>query len=147
MPHSPEGMKINGQSVIDSKKPVHIKILKSDCQKGASKDPGACAAARACLRDIPGCKAARVHINKTYLQIDDKWVRYLTPPALRTEIVSFDRGAMFQPGEFVLRAVPPSEVKGRGKKHSKPTLSRGRPGKQRPAPRMLMGVRQHGANR
>ncbi len=147
-------MKINDLPVIDASKKITITITPKDVLKGNTKDPGACAAAQACIREVPKCTAARVHLGRTYLQLDKKWVRFQTPEALRSEIISFDRGHEFQPGEYVLRAMAPSERQNRGKRNgsSKPGArdkgSKTRiPKKPRAKPHVVYGVRASGANR
>jgi hypothetical protein len=85
-------MEINGKPVIDATKSLRIQISREDAGRGKTKDPGQCAAARAILRVVPTAKGARVHLGRTYIETDKEWVRYTTPPSLKTEIVSFDRG-------------------------------------------------------
>jgi hypothetical protein len=138
-------MKIGGLPVKDLTKKMKIKISKADCEVGKSKDPGACAAARACKR-LPSCTEARVHIARTYLKIGKKWLRCLTPDALRSEIIAFDRGGSFAPGEYEL--LPPSKYErlNRGKAHSLGAPKHGRPGHHRKL-HVVVGVRQYGANR
>lgn len=134
-------MKINGLPVTDASKPLTIKITAGDCKKGDSKEPQSCAAAQAALRQTSASEA-RVHISRTYLKFGKKWVRYQTPAALRQEIVSFDKGTGFSPGEYVLRAIPPSEIALRGgRAGSTPKLKRGRPGHHRAKSHMLKDVR------
>jgi len=53
-------------------------------------------------------KAARVHMDRTYLLVDDRWIRYHTPEALKNELVAFDRGGQFIPGDFILKPLCPS---------------------------------------
>src|SRR5229473_1329182 len=101
-------MKIAGLPVVDAPKKRTITITESDVEKGNTKDPAKCAAAQALLRE-KDCTEARVHIGRTYLKIGKKWVRYHTPESLRGEIISFDRGAMFQPGEYTLTPMQPSK--------------------------------------
>ncbi len=104
-------MKIHGTPVEDSDKELTIKILPRDVKAGAHKNATACAAAKALIREGL-CQEAKVHINRTYLLEGDVWKRYETPPALRTEIVAFDRGGAFEPGEYKLRPIPPSDKAG-----------------------------------
>lgn len=140
-------MEIAGLPVKDLTKPLKIHITKSDCTKGANKDPAACAAARSCLREVTGCTEARVHIGRVYLKMGDHWLRAMTPPALRTEIIAFDRGGLFSPGEYTIKPIGKTERLGRGKAHSTGAPKRGRPGHHRPKYHVVTGVRQHGANR
>jgi hypothetical protein len=142
-------MEINGKRVVDAKTPLHISINKQDAAKGKSKDPGGCAAARAIVRTLADANAARVHLGRTYIEFDDKWVRYQTPEALRTEIVAFDRGAnpSYTEGDYTLRPPSPS-----GRLNARPK-SAGRTGGKRRRPHIarivhqLEGARQRGANR
>jgi hypothetical protein len=104
-------MEINGKKVVNATKPLHLNITPRDVKFGDNKDPGGCAAARAILREVPDCTKARVHLGCTYVEEPKRWLRYKTPGALRTEIVSFDRGASFTPGPYTLRPLPPSHRK------------------------------------
>jgi hypothetical protein len=143
MPHAPS-MKINGIPVRDATKKVRIVIAKQDCKFGSSKEPGSCAAARACLRQVPECSEARVHISRTYLRVGDHWLRFQTPAALRGEIITFDRGGSFEAGEYDLRPLPKSMLLHRGKATgTKPKLKRGRAGHNRTKPHRIEGVREY----
>jgi hypothetical protein len=143
-------MEINGAKVVDATKPLTIEILPKDIQKGNNKDPGACAAAQACLRQLHAT-AARVHIGRTYLMIDKKWLRFNTPRSLRSEIIAFDRGGAFAPGEYTLKPLQPSERAKRGKRAGsadKTDRNGRRNTKKRPrAKHVVTGIREHGANR
>lgn len=138
---------ISGIPVKDADQELTIHITGRDVRFGNTKDPGACAAAR-CLMRQPHVEAARVHLSKTYVKINGKWMRYNTPPNLRTEIVAFDRGGTFQPGMYTLKVIHPSEIKRRGKAHGKSTPNDERGGgSKRKRHYMVSGVRPHGANR
>ena len=104
-------MRIAGKKVVDATKPLRITISKRDASLGKTKDPGACAAARAIIRTLADVKGARVHLGRTYVEYPDKWVRYKTPNALKTEIVSFDRGARaeYAEGSYTLYAPAPTD--------------------------------------
>lgn len=144
MPHSPTGMKIKGIQVKDATKKVTIKIAPADCKFGSSKDPGMCAAAKACLRQVPSCTEARVHISRTYLKVGNHWLRFQTPAALRGEIVTFDRGGKFTPGDYYLMPMPKSVQLANGKRTgTKPKFKRGRPGHHRVPPHRIEGVREY----
>jgi hypothetical protein len=143
---------INKVPVFDARKPAKITIKPLDVRRGNVKDPGACAAARACLHDMHAI-AARVHVGRTYVELPAKlarrygakpakqrgpvWVRFRTPPALRTEIVSFDRSKQFDPGDYVLPPPQPSH-RARGKAYGgKRVVKRG--SYKRPVPRHVLG--------
>lgn len=101
-------MKIGGGKVVDGLKPIEIRITKDDVRAGALKSASACAAARALCRE--GFTEARVHAGRTYVkQKDGTWLRYQTTPALRSEIVAFDRGGKFEPGTYRLTPIQPSQ--------------------------------------
>ncbi len=103
-------MEIAGKRVIDAKRPAVIKITPRDVKEGDNKNPSSCAAAKAAKHSIEECISARVHIGKVYIEIQKNWVRYDTPDALRTEIIAFDKGGSFQPGEYKLRAPSPANT-------------------------------------
>ena len=91
-------------NMVDAKKPMVIHITKSDVRNGSLKDSSSCAAAKAICRQT-ACEAAKVYIGRTYIKQDGKWVRYATPPSLRNEIIAFDRGGQFEPGDYTLAPV------------------------------------------
>lgn len=140
-------MKIDGAPVVNATKKLPITITPRDVKLGETKDPGACAAARACMREA-GATQARVHISTTYLKMDKEWVRYRTPAAIRSEIISFDRGAGFQPGDYVLRPLQPSH-RASGKRMGGP--DRAKPKTKirikRAKRHVVTGIRHHGAVR
>ena len=136
-------MKINGLPVVDGKRKIKIKVSEADVKRGNVKDPATCAAAKALLRRVRGCSQVRVHIARTYLKVGNTWLRFHTPQSLRSEIVAFDRGAPFQPGEYVLTPMRPSHRSSGKRQGSKPVKRRGKP---RPYHRTI-GVREWGANK
>lgn len=98
---------IDGKPVVDADKPVTVHITPEDCARGSKKDPEKCAAALA-LKRVTACDESRVHLGCTYLRFGNKWFRYATPPSLKAEIISFDRGGGFYPGDFRLHPMPAS---------------------------------------
>src|SRR5512143_685130 len=109
--------KINGLPVVDATKPVRLHITKADVVKGRTKDPGGCAAAVACCRQLKATEA-RIHLSRAYVRFNGKWLRYETKGPLRSEIVTFDRGGKVDPGEYMLKTVDTAEIVRRGKAHS-----------------------------
>lgn len=103
-------MEINGKRVLNTTKPVTITITPRDVANGDNKNPSSCAAARAAKHSIEECISARVHIGRVYIEQDKKWVRYNTPDSLKQEIIAFDRGGTFAPGEYTLRPVSAMET-------------------------------------
>ena len=110
-------MEINGKRVIDATKPARIHVTKHDTTEGDTKNPSSCAAARAAKSDIANCLSARVHIGRVYIEGPKYWTRYQTPESLRTEIIAFDKGGTFQPGEYTLRPPAPSNRRDNGSNH------------------------------
>lgn len=101
---------IDGLEVRNLEKSIALHISPADCKVGKSQKPNACAAALALARQVPGCTEARVHINRVFLKINNKyWLRGKAPAALRSEIVAFDRGGRFEPGEYHVNPISPSE--------------------------------------
>lgn len=98
---------IDGLRVVDSKKTLVLHITNKDIKGGKLKSPAGCAAAIACLRQLKATEA-RVHVSRTYVRHNGKWERYLTPQSLRSEIIAFDRGGKFEPGNYTLSRIPPS---------------------------------------
>jgi len=117
---------INEIPIKDAKKSVVLHITKNDVNKGRSKKPGECAAALACKRDF-GATEARVHMSRVYLRFNGHWERYKTSGALRSEIVAFDRGGRFEPGEYILLKMEPSRKgdKSRGQRNGRGRKPRG----------------------
>lgn len=103
-------MEIAGKRVVDATKPVTITITTRDVANGDNKNPSSCAAARAAKHSIAECIGARVHIGRVYIEQDKKWVRYNTPDSLKQEIIAFDRGGTFAPGEYTLRPLSINET-------------------------------------
>jgi hypothetical protein len=109
---------IGGKKVLNAKRRVTLHISAHDAKTGASKAPTACAAAKAAVRGVPNCIEARIHIGRAYLldKTEDKWMRYKTSDALRSEIIAFDRGGKFEPGEYDLIPLAPSDIIRKGTK-------------------------------
>lgn len=105
-------MEINGKKVVNATKPLVLQITQGDCDNGKTKDPGGCAAARALKRQLHVTKA-RVHLGRVYVERSDSWVRYHTPVSLKAEIIAFDRGGSFEPGEYKLSPMQPSKRTGK----------------------------------
>jgi hypothetical protein len=103
---------IDGLPVIDAKRPLTLHITGRDISLANPKQPHACAAARACLREL-GAKEARIHLGRIYIRTNNgNWQRYQTPGALRDEIIAFDRGGRFEPITVELHPVYPGHALG-----------------------------------
>jgi hypothetical protein len=99
---------IDGIPVVDAKHPLELHITKTDCDKADVKVPSRCAAALAIRREHKPVDV-RVHLSRVYVrQNKGNWQRYMTSKPLRTEIIAFDRGGQFEPGQYDLAPPPPS---------------------------------------
>lgn len=104
---------IDGLPVIDAREPIILKIQRRDITGANVKTPDQCVIARACRRQLH-VKEARVHLSRMYLRLNDtNWVRYIVPKSARAEIIAFDRGGDFEPGEFKFDRVTPSQAIGK----------------------------------
>jgi hypothetical protein len=108
-------------SVTDAKRRVSVEVTKRDTNSATVKNHKACAMAVACQRKF---KATGVIISRStaYLVTGDKAVRYHVPNSVSREVISFDRGAGFEEGEYQLSKPPKTPVyhgvkPGKGKGH------------------------------
>ncbi len=58
------------------------------------------------MRQVKGATAAKVHLSCVYIMIRGEWLRYRTPEYATREIVAYDRGGRFIPGEIDLLPIP-----------------------------------------
>lgn len=93
---------IDGKPIIDAKRSVTLHITNADIKKSDPKKPENCAAANCIKRELHADEV-RVHLSRIYIRANQgNWQRYSTPQALRSEIIAFDRGGSFAPGEYIL---------------------------------------------
>jgi hypothetical protein len=92
---------IDGLPVFDSPMDLILKVTKADVAKAVKGSCEKCAAAIALCRQR-GVKAARVYLSRTLVQRARQWDRYVTPDALRTEIICYDRAGIFALGDYKL---------------------------------------------
>ena len=116
---------IDGLPVVDAKAPLKLEVTKTDCQLATRKNPGCCAVAKACGRELK-IKGVRVHLSRLYLLAGKTWTRYVVHSSLRQEIIAFDRGGKFQPGIYTFAAPEPSRRLG-AKIKTGPRLTKGKP--------------------
>lgn len=129
---------LDGLPIRDAAQNMVFTIRLSDIKGSTKKSNGDCAAARALCRQS-SIKEARVYLSRTLVRRNSHWDRYVTPDALRTEIVTYDRAGMFDPGDYILKA--PKKSQALGYKRGQPRSKRTKTGK---APRpfhVLSGVR------
>ncbi len=122
---------IHGRPVVNARQKLKLHISAADVRAGKAKNAKGCAAALAAVREVPNCVAARVHLGRVYLlqkgatRGQDKWLRFRTPDSLRNEIIAFDRGGRFEPGEYELKPMSPADLQPR-------TVNVVRPGREGP---------------
>lgn len=94
-----------GLVLLDAAKPLEIEVKTCDIKNSKSCHPRDCAIARALVRE--GFVEAFV-FRSTVWVADGKGhlVRYGLPASLQKEVVAFDRGAKFMPGDYYLSASP-----------------------------------------
>lgn len=121
--------RIDGEPVKNGMRRLRIDVTKADIEKGQPMNPNACAIARACVRQIKGCVAAKVHKSQLYLKYEAQpsWTRLCVPEYATREIVAFDRGGRFVPQEIDF-SPPPVQVLAhyRPAKKTRPKRRRGR---------------------
>lgn len=91
-----------GLKMVDAKKALTVQVNEKDIKGSRSQDPRHCAFAAACRRGAKGCRAAYFFRSTAWLEYEDKMIRYILPPSVQKEIVSFDRGGMTAPGTYHL---------------------------------------------
>lgn len=102
-------VEIDGRPVKDARRSMPITITKEDVKAARRKRPDTCAIAQTCMRQ-PGVKEVRIHLTRAYVRKGNgAWERLKVPRNLRSEIIAFDRGGRFAPGEYVLYKISPSD--------------------------------------
>jgi hypothetical protein len=102
------GKTIQGMPIIDATEAIEVTITPNDVRLGKKKNAHGCAAARALCREHQA-DAAIVHFSRAYVRRGDTWFRYAVPDMLRSEVVAFDRGGNFEPGDYMLHAIQPTQ--------------------------------------
>lgn len=92
--------KIDGLPVSNAPRPLRLTITKDDIERGSPLNPNSCAIARAALRQVKGATAAKVHLSCVYIMVRGEWSRWKVPEYATREIVAYDRGGLFVPGEI-----------------------------------------------
>ena len=85
----------------DARSSLSLEVMAKDVKASVQKNSKCCAFARAAKR-MPGVKAAYFFRSTAWLQYEDKLVRYMLPPSVQKEIVSFDRSKVMAPGVYQL---------------------------------------------
>lgn len=133
---------IDGLPVIDARRALKLHITPEHVKRASRKRPDNCAIAQTCLA-TPGVKEVRIHLSRAYLRSNSKnWQRFLVSPVLRSEIIAFDRGGKFAPGDYVLHKVTPTKRLGKRQGgNKKPGTARYQGGHKRRAYHVVTDVR------
>jgi hypothetical protein len=116
--------------VEDADSSIKVEVTPRDVATSKRKAHSECAMAVACKRSkhVDGVIIAT---STAYLVKGDTAKRFYVPTSVAREVVSFDRGSEFMPGEYELRAPGPTEQLGRqtgghaGREgHGKPIIHR-----------------------
>lgn len=86
-------------TVVDAKKRIDIEVTATDARHAQKKSPSTCALAKAFCRTFDG---AVISVTRVYLIDGEVATRYLVPPSVSRELVSFDRHNDFAPGHYSL---------------------------------------------
>lgn len=125
-----ERAKARGLRLIESTKPLILVVNAKDIKLASTKQADECAFARACKRRNTQVERAYFFRSTAYIQTKKTLTKYKIPTSMQKEIVAFDRGGKFAPGNYKLS---PSfqEKKGCGVKPSgkKPGKNK-KPGKR-----------------
>src|SRR5262245_48068049 len=103
--------RIDGLPVVDVKTDLAFRVTPADIKVSQQKSCDMCAGAVAICRTLK-VKEVQLYLSRTLVRQPDRWDRYVTPMALRTEIVCFDRTGKFAPGDYRLGAPAASQKLG-----------------------------------
>lgn len=94
--------------VVDARKDTEVEVTKRDTTSATVRNHKACAMAVACKRkmDLDG---VIMSVSTAYLIKGATATRYKVPSSVSREIVTFDRGAAFEPGEYKLKGICDSQ--------------------------------------
>lgn len=99
--------------VRDATDTIKVAVRAADSRDGKKNDPGNCALARACRREL-AADGAIIGIGFSYVIKGDVATRYKTSVGVAREITSFDRHQDFAIGaDYILSRVPPASRLGR----------------------------------
>ena len=100
--------------VNDADKSVVVEVTKADVAKSNMKDHKTCALAVCCQRSFHAVGVI-IGLTTAYIIRGTTAYRYKLPDTISREITSFDRGAGYDEGEYML--VPPSPSTRLGARH------------------------------
>lgn len=127
--------------VTDADEDLEVEVTSRDLKTSKKKDHAGCALAVAAQTHIKKCTGAVVSASTAYIIKGTEATRYLIPERARKEIVSFDRGATFEPGDYTLKAPKQSSRLGHMTGSHGPRVGRRR------IQRKTMGIRERISSR
>ena len=115
------------KSVVDATKNAHIEVTAQDDKVAKRKSHKTCAMAVACKRKF-NLDGVIISANRAYLVKGTQARRFELPPSVSREVVSFDRGGGFEPGDYELSRPGPAHRLGAiPKSHGNENNGRTRP--------------------
>lgn len=112
------------KTVVDAERNARIEVTSKDEATSRKKSHKGCAMAVACKRKFH-LDGVIISVNRAYLVKGDRARRFQLPPSVSREVVSFDRGGGFEPGDYELSKVGEGtklgvsrNIKSNGSKHS-----------------------------
>lgn len=112
----------NVTKVMDAKKDVFTEVTKRDTTSATVRNHKACAMAVACKRKME-LDGVIMSVSTAYLIKGDTATRYMVPESVSREITAFDRDALFEPGEYMLKAPGKQNRLGAGRHGTVPDKS------------------------
>ena|SRR5579863_4573141 len=125
-------------SVKDAKEPIIVQVTKQDNNSAKVRDHKACAMAVACKR-AEHADGVIVSVMTAYVIKGTTATRYHLPESVSREVVSFDRDAGFQPGEYTM--IPPCATSRLGAITGGNNPERGKTGKKARKHHKTVGIR------
>jgi hypothetical protein len=95
------------EDVKDAKHPLLVEVTKNDNKSAKVRDHKACAMAVACKR-AEKADGVIVSVMTAYVIKGNTATRYRLPQSVSREVVSFDREAGFEPGEYTMSPPVPT---------------------------------------
>jgi len=100
------------KTVVDADRNARIEVTDKDDKIAKRKSHKTCAMAVACKRRFH-LDGVIISVNRAYLVKGTQARRFVLPPSVEREVVSFDRGGGFEPGTYELSKVPENSKLGR----------------------------------
>lgn len=113
--------------VVDGEVDIQVSVTKKDTTHAKVRNHSACAFAMACKRmfNAEGVNGVIVAVKTAYLVRGNLAVRYKLPESVSREVVSFDRGAIFDEGVYHMNAPAKSSKLGARKGRNNKGVTKG----------------------